>query len=498
MTGRPIERRRALQLGALGIAGIAAGGLGLSRTGLPFASSPRSTIAESGLPVVEPAVLRSEAGVLRVELTVARTRLDQAGTATMLTYNGTVPGPTWRVRPGDRLEVRVVNTLDAATNLHFHGLRVSPQGTGDNPFVSIEPGRSFDYRLDVPPDHPPGVFWYHPHRHGSVADQLFGGLYGTILVDGDDAIPVARERVLVISDVSLAPDGSLARVYPQQVMTGREGELLLVNGRPEPRLTARPGDRERWRLVNACTSRYLRLTVDGHRLHLLGVDGGHEPGTPEVGEVPLAPGNRADLVVDIEAGTGRLRTLGYDRGGAMMGMMGGGTELSGPAMLATVVADGPPAADAGPVPQRAVDPDLRGRPIAASREITFTMGMGMGMGAMMGSGPGGAGMNFGFDNRAFDARRTDQSPAAGTIEQWTIRNPTPMDHPFHLHIWPMQIVEEHGGPVEQPRWRDVVNVPAGGRVQVLIDFTRFPGRSVYHCHILDHEDAGMMATVEAR
>ncbi|MDV6259347.1 multicopper oxidase family protein, partial [Rhodococcus ruber] len=106
MTGRPIERRRALQLGALGIAGIAAGGLGLSRTGLPFASSPRSTIAESGLPVVEPAVLRSEAGVLRVELTVARTRLDQAGTATMLTYNGTVPGPTWRVRPGDRLEVR--------------------------------------------------------------------------------------------------------------------------------------------------------------------------------------------------------------------------------------------------------------------------------------------------------------------------------------------------------------------------------------------------------
>jgi FtsP/CotA-like multicopper oxidase with cupredoxin domain len=105
-------------------------------------------------------------------------------------------------------------------------------------------------------------------------------------------------------------------------------------------------------------------------------------------------------------------------------------------------------------------------------------------------------MSLGFDGRGFDAERIDQNVRAGALEEWTIRSPTPMDHPFHLHVFPMQLVEENGMALTAPAWRDVVNLPAQGHVVVRIDFATFAGRTVYHCHILDHEDAGMMGVVE--
>ncbi len=482
-----LNRRQSLQMGAIGAAGIVIGGLGLSGTGLPWRSGSTGAGGASGLEMVQPDAVRSENGVLRTELVIARTEVDIAGTtARMLTYNGSVPGPTWHVRPGDRLEVRLVNNLDEPTNLHTHGLSVSPEGNGDNPFLSIGPGETFDYDFELPEQHPTGVFWYHPHRHGTVADQVFGGLYGTILVGDDDEVPVSRERVLVVSDTTLTKDGGVAPVSFRQVMMGREGDLLLVNGQSQPQLSARPGERERWRVVNACTSRYLRLAVPGRDVQLLGVDSGHEGSPRRVDEVLLTPGNRADLLVSMEPGTSELVTLGYDRGSATLGMMGDGGDLSGPASLATVVVEGeetPP--DRRAIPERAPEPDLRDRQPDDRRDLTMTMGMG-GM---------GGGMVFGFDDRPFDGERIDQNATSGTVEEWTIRNPTPMDHPFHLHVWPMQVIEQDGKSVVEPTWRDVVNVRAGRSVTVLVDFARHPGRSVYHCHILDHEDAGMMGVV---
>ncbi|MGB3955304.1 MAG: multicopper oxidase family protein [Brooklawnia sp.] len=489
---RPITRREAIGFGMLGGAGVLVGGLGLSRTGLPWIASPAPATEDvggsaGGESLVEPEVLRSQDGVLRVELVAAQTVTSIAGRqARVLTYNGTVPGPSWWVRPGDSIEVRLRNELGTPTNLHTHGLAVSPQGNGDNPFVSIEPGQDFDYRFELPADHPPGVFWYHPHRHGTVADQLFGGLYGALIVDGDQ-VPVSRDRVLVISDISLTDDSQIAPVSDQEVMLGREGELVLVNGQHQPQLTARPGQRERWRVINACTSRYLRLALGGQRLELLGIDGGRETAHREVQEVLLAPGNRADLLVTMRGGISELRTLGHDRGG--MGMMGG-AELSGPGTLATLAVTGDEAAAPGVAPDLPAVPDLRDRPIAGQREITFTMTMG----TMMGAGRNM--MEFGFDGRVFDATRTDQQVSVGTVEEWLISNPTPMDHPFHLHVWPMQLIEAAGQEIGEPTRRDVVNVPARSRVRVLVDFTSHPGRSVYHCHILDHEDAGMMASIE--
>ncbi len=483
---RPISRRRALQLGALGAAGVVVGGVGLSVTGLPASWPPGTRQVGTDGPLSEPPVLRSDNGVLRTVLEITEQEVELAGRrAVVQAYNGSVPGPTWRVHPGDRIEVRLVNRIDAPTNLHTHGLHVSPEGNSDNPFLSIEPGESFDYEFELPADHPPGTYWYHPHRHGLVADQIFAGLYGAIIVDDD--VSVTRERLLIVSDISLRGDDTVRPPSRPEVMMGREGDLLMVNGQAQPEISMRPGERERWRIINACTSRYLRLALGGQQVHLLGVDIAHLARPAPVERVLLSPGNRADVLVTAQTGTSELRTLGYDRGG-MMGMMGGGA-LSGPATLATVRVEGARVADGGPLPEREALPDLRDRAPVRRRDVEFTMGMGPGMGMR--------GTVFGFDGREFDHDRVDQRVEVDTVEEWTIHNPTPMDHPFHLHVWPVQVVEEDGRALAEPAWRDVVNVPARGRVTVRVAFDTFGGRTVYHCHILDHEDLGMMAVIDA-
>jgi FtsP/CotA-like multicopper oxidase with cupredoxin domain len=484
---RPISRRRALQLGGLGVAGTIIGGAGLA-----WQVTSRFDPAGGGA-LIEPSALRSTGGELdvRLEAAVRRVRL-AGGEATTLSYNGGVPGPTLHLQPGDRLRVNLVNRLDVPTNLHTHGLYVSPQGRGDNVFVTVEPGTSFGYDYRLPEDHPPGVYWYHPHHHGLVADQVFGGLYGAIVVGDRTPVPVTRERILVVSDISLDGGGNVRPVSTMARMMGREGDLVLVNGQAGPRLTARPGERQRWRIVNACAARYLRLRLDGQRMELLGLDSGRYPRPRELREIVLATGNRADLLVTASEGTSSLRALPYDRG-SVMGMPGMGSG-NGPRsstdrqeiVLATLDVSGTPAVALAPVESGPAPRDLRGADVAARRDLTFAVGM----------GPGG--MRFTIDGRQFDPLRVDQQVRIGTVEEWTITNTSPMDHPLHLHVWPMQVVEHRDQPVDPPAWQDVVNVPARSRTRVLVAFDKFPGRTVYHCHVLDHEDDGMMAVIDAR
>jgi FtsP/CotA-like multicopper oxidase with cupredoxin domain len=436
-------------------------------------------------PFREPSTLRSQNGLLRVELRAAERELEVGGRqARVLSYADELPSPTWRVRAGDRLQVRLTNDLSSPTNLHFHGLHVSPTGNGDNPFVSVLPGEVFEYDVQVPADHPPGLFWYHPHLHGSVADQVFGGLYGAIVVE--DAASSGDERVMVVSDISLQRDGSVRRVSAVEQMMGREGELLLVNGRLQPQIEVRPSATERWLVLNACTSRYLDLALPGHDLRVVGMDSGRHRHPLPVEDVLLAPGNRADLLVTTTGGPGRLQSLGHDRGSPMTAMMGGrGADLSGPAVLAVVEPAGTDAPGTAPSVPGTVQRDLRAHEPATLRQITFTMAMAMGMGRI----------SVGFDGRPFDGARTDQTVGAGAVEEWTIRNSTPMDHPFHLHVWPMQVIDDNGTTPADPTWQDVVNVRAAGYVTVRVRFDDFTGRTVYHCHILDHEDSGMMGVV---
>jgi len=488
------NRRRALLLAGLGLITATAGAAGLAWTAT-HAADTAATSQDASTPgpsesLAEPAVLQSSDGVLDVTLTaVADTGQVGGRAATTLRYNGALPGPTLRVRPGDRLRVTLVNQLTDPTNLHVHGLQVSPQGNGDNPFVMIEPGQSFPYEYSIPADHPAGTFWYHPHHHGRAADQVFAGLYGAIVIDDPDPITVAADRVLLISDMTLDPAGTVAGVTAMQRRQGREGELVLVDGQRLPRLTSGPGRRERWRLINACTSRYLRLRLDGQELTLLGID--LPAAAPDrVSEVLLTPGNRADLLVTTRAGVSTLTAVPVDRGVGMMA--GSGMGMGGPSnrpsdtplALATLEVQGPDAAESRPIPGSRSVRDLRAAKVSQTRTVTLAMTMGMGPGA------------FTLDGRPFDPARTDQTVGAGDVEEWTFTNTSAMDHPLHLHVWPMQLIATNGVATPEVTWRDVVNVPAGGRTTVRIAFDRHTGRSMYHCHILDHEDLGMMAVLE--
>ncbi|MGO4804509.1 multicopper oxidase family protein [Arthrobacter sp. 2MCAF15] len=492
---QPLSRRHALLLAGLGVATTAAGAAGLTWT-LASRSAP-----VTGAALTHPAELRSTGGSLALELEAGEGPMQLAGRqVTALGYNGASPGPTLRLQAGDALGIRVLNRLAEPTNLHMHGLHVSPQGAGDNVFVTVEPGGSFDYEYRLPPDHPPGVYWYHPHHHGLVAGQIFGGLFGAIIVEDTEPIPAATERLLIVSDTELDAAGSIRSAPQAERMAGREGRLVLVNGQSKPLISALPGQRERWRLVNACVARFLRLQLDGQFMQLLGIDSGRFQSAASVNEVLLAPGNRADLLVTAVAGESVLRAAYYDRGSmpAMMGRDSAGPDAaatpSPSVALATLQVSGEPAAGPAGLPPQPAPMDLRQLSVAARRQ--FLLAVGMSPGPM---GGGGAGMMaFTINGREFDAARTDTTVAAGSMEEWTVVNTSPMDHPFHLHVWPMQLISVNGAAAASPVWRDVVNVPANGRVTVRISFKDFTGKSAYHCHILDHEDLGMMGVIEVR
>lgn len=472
-----VTRRRAIGLtvggaGALTAGWIVHGG----RSGGGFAPV-------SGPPLRQPEVLDSRDGYLAVELVAAPGAMVAGRNTAALGYNGATPGPTLRVRPGDELALRLTNRLQAPTNLHTHGLRVPPSGNSDNPFVRIDPGTSFDYRIKIPDEHPTGTFWYHPHHHGTAADQQFAGLAGALLVVPKNVPPVdgsgADDLVLLVTDITLRADGTVRPADGADRVLGRAGRLVLVNGQHRPAIAAAPGAIGHWRVINACTSRVLVLRLAGHRLTQLALDGSDLPRPLESDTVTIAPGNRADVLVRAAAaGTYDLITERYDRGS-----IGTRTTSEAPVTLATLQVTGDAVGSSRPVP-----PPIIGKPQAIASAVTFRQ---IGLTMQMDGGR----MAFGLDNRLFDPARDDQTVTLGATEIWLITNYGPLVHPFHLHAWPFLVLAGSDGIPPAGVLQDVVLVPARGWTRIQISFTGYGGRSVYHCHVVDHSDSGMMATV---
>ena len=413
-----------------------------------------------------------------------------SGTSTTLWgYNDDYPGPLIELQEGDRVAIEFLNRLALDSTIHWHGLAI-PAAQDGNPMDPVPPGAARRYEFEIPSGSA-GTYWYHPHAHGTTTLQVGHGLAAPIVVRGnDDPLKDLPEWTLMITSLSLGPEGQVSTsgagstammgsgMMGSMMGAAAMGGELLVNGQRVPVHTMAPGATQRWRIINATADRYLRLGIEGHDFTVVGTDGGLlQRALPGTTQWLLAPAQRVEIVVTIAARSGArysLRDLGY---GAGMGT-GAGSDLM------TIETRGPQAATAPPLPAvlRAIaDPD----PAAATQRVVLSSA-GMGM---MGS--------FLLNGRTFDMERVDLESVAGRTELWELV----MDHPIHIHGTQFQVVSRTSrgtlAPVQDPGWLDTVNVPAGESVTIKVS-QKLPGKRMFHCHILPHEDAGMMGVLDVR
>ena len=465
-------------------------------------SRPASIDPPPGDSFQDPTLLaldRSLPGIAEGSITIAATTAAIAGReAQLLTYNGVFPGPTIAVKKGEKLRLHVTNDLPTvgvnpigfargATNIHTHGWHVSPMDPMDNSHRHIEPGESWTYEFDLRRLKLGSLGWYHPHAHGLVAEQMWAGLAGALVVnDPNRSLADYETHLMVLKDIELS-DGAPEPYDSSDFMMGKEGNTVMVNGTVNPVLTIRPGQVQRWRIVNASTARFCKLSLDGHSLHVVGVDGGLLDKPYAQATVLLAPGERADILVKASSSEGafKLLSLPYTRIGMMMGSGGLNSQT---VTLLTLDVSGVPVDDVLPehvrLRARRWTPDLSTLP-----RRTFTLRMQMGRGTING---------YDFDSRPYTITSTlpEWGPA---YEIWTIQNPSSMDHPWHQHVNSAQILSIEGGDAAYrsfhttvPGWKDTVIVPRGGSVTQLVRLQNWTGMTMFHCHIVEHVDAGMM------
>lgn len=409
---------------------------------------------------------------VRVELEARETQWEATAGLSIPGYgfNGQVPGPTIQAEVGDTLVVQLANNLREPTTIHWHGLRVPADMDGTELVQHpVQPGGTFEYRFVLPDA---GTFWYHPHTHES--EQLEKGLYGALVVRGPDEPQLDAERILVLDDLKLDRKGRLARFGGwKERHEGRLGEVRLVNGRAEPQLEMAAGQIERWRFVNASGSRYVRLSISGRQFTILGSDGGLLEAPVPATEVLLTPGDRADQAVGpfTQGDTIEVASLAYDRG-----------MVKEPAARYATVRVGPPAPSQASIPAtlRAMQPLVIGE-VTPNRTVHLQ------------GRPSLHGVDWRIDGHA---HHHADPVRVGDVQVWDVVNQTKMDHPFHLHGFFFQVLEVNGAPPAFRSWEDTVNVPAKGRVRIAWLPDDRPGSWMYHCHILEHHAAGMMAHFE--
>jgi FtsP/CotA-like multicopper oxidase with cupredoxin domain len=483
----------------------------------PVASAASAPAQSDDLPNAPEIAARH--GVARVELSVA---IDPHTQMPRFFYRGMLGGaPTLRVHRGDRIEIAFTNALPAndrmgnATNLHFHGLVVAPRAPGDDTLTTLAyPGQTLHYTVDIGADQQPGLYWYHPHAHGNTFRQVgLGGMSGAIVVEGlehdDPALASMRERLLVVRDVFDSLDSNTLREHPELAPHENEngapnqpcrrtaGTHITLNDAVDPPIAFAPHETQFFRVLNATASRFLDLSLGRAHLRLIALDGvaldaypGARTNVPFT-HLVVAPGARAEFTVtDAQPGE-RLETACYDAGPA--------GDADPAEVLATIV---PSAADAAhPVAGAAIarerNPLARALPPPVlDRVVRFTE-----------TAHNGA-VAFAINGTSYDPDAPPLFTAkVGTVERWTIVNESLEVHAFHIHQVHFVPLSLNGRPV--PRyWLDTLTIPpaaqrpGGGaavpsRSVVLVDF-RDPiirGTFVFHCHLLDHEDGGMMAKI---
>jgi suppressor of ftsI len=428
-------------------------------------------------------------------------------------FDGQPSAPTLRLSPGDQLKISYVNDLPAKpqercligpcldmTNLHFHGLTVSPDRPQDDVLdMMAMPGQSLSYIVRIPKDHPPGLYWYHTHPHGESYQQVLDGMSGALVIEGIDSyypeLAGLPEQILIVRGRSIGRGPQSAdlvqRVKLASDTCGGESEppneIFTVNGSVRPQIEIAAGERQFWRLVNASADRYLDLQLEGQTFEIVAMDGmpivRHDPNhrTRIADHVLLPPAGRLEAIVT--GSTAQAHPHLYSR------CVDTGPEGDpNPAMILADV-----------VPRSAADSthrarnnhlktdfktlDLAEEEKAAPRfTLTFTEDKN----------------GFYINGAKFAADAAPMVRAkVGTLQHWRIVNASAELHPLHIHQVHFLAYAENDKPIADPLWLDTVNVPYGGTVDVIMDFTDpvIKGMSVFHCHLLNHEDKGMMAKI---
>jgi FtsP/CotA-like multicopper oxidase with cupredoxin domain len=386
-------------------------------------------------------------------------------------YNGMVPGPIIVGNVGDTLVVKLINRLPEPTSIHWHGLRLPSAMDGTESVQKlVEPGETFEYRFVLPDA---GTFWYHSHHNETI--QLERGLYGALVVLGANEPQFDADRVFVLDDVKVR-GGRIAKPALFDRHSGREGDTLLINGETQPHYVIAAGQTERWRIINAASSRYVRLSLGGRPFKIIGSDGGLLESAVTVTETLITPGDRVELAVgpfDDEGAEIAIESLPYRRtsmkrarylkwGTLHVGALkpSRATRIEQLTTIEQLVPDGP---------------------IESTRTVRL-----------------GARMTLHGHDWLINGEQHHRSEPvkAGQLQVWDIVNETGMDHPFHLHGFFFQVVAVDGQRVRPTSWEDTVNVVAKQTVTIAFRADNRPGEWMYHCHILEHHAAGMMGHFE--
>jgi suppressor of ftsI len=460
-------------------------------------------------PLAEPPELRAKDHVLSLTLHAGITGDGKDS----FYFNGQPSAPTLRLSPGDQLKITYINDLPTKplercligpcmdmTNLHFHGLTVSPDRPQDDVLdMMAMPGQSLSYVVHIPKDHPPGLFWYHTHPHGESYQQVLDGMSGALVIEGIESyypeLAGLPEQILIVRGRSIGrgPQSAdlLQRVQLESDVCGGESEppdeIFTMNGTVRPQIEIAPGERQFWRLVNASADRYLDLQLEGQTFEIVAMDGmpiiRHDTNHPTriADHVLLPPAGRLEAIV-----TGP--TAEAHRHLVSRCVDTGPVGDPNPAMiLADIVSRSAPEST-HKISKRHVKPDFKTRDLANEEKAPprFTM-------------------TFTEDDHGFYINGAKFAPAAapmvrakvGTFQHWRLVNATAELHPLHIHQVHFLAYAENDKPIADPLWLDTVNVPFGGTVDVIMDFSDpvIRGMSVFHCHLLNHEDKGMMAKI---
>ena len=394
--------------------------------------------------------------------------------------NGNYLGPTLRASRGDDVVINVANSLPEATTLHWHGMHLPAEADG-NPHQLIRPGDTWSPTWTI--DQPAATLWYHPHPHGETADHVYRGLAGLFLLDDDQRVELPDDYgvddiPVILQDKRFNDDGSLDMGAHFLSTVGQLGDEILVNGTHSPYLDIER-DLVRLRVLNASNGRVYNLGFDDNRsFDLIGTDGGLLERPVSLSRLQLSPGERAELVVAVDPGERTvLRSYSPDMGiDFVQRRFSGGNDRFD--LLELRAADR--LAQSPPMPSRLTPTELPD-PAEAITTRTFEL-----------SG------RSRINGQKMDINRIDTVVAVDTTEIWEVTNDSGNPHNFHIHDVQFQVLDLDGGPtpphLEGPK--DTVFIPSRSTVRLAVRFADYTTPDIpymYHCHVLAHEDAGMMA-----